>query len=275
MYIDRGYIYQSVWTKDGPRRVYLGRGPGAALAASMDAEQRRQREAEAAMHRWQMEQDCTALGQLDAEYRRLRTLVHAALLAGGYRQHKRQWYRVMVAGDDMTTAIATAVPTEAELRALVDRCNVKKPSAKDLAALRAYLADNKDSELCTLSAPAVMSSIITAQGVGPAQEIVIGAEVQRMRETLGYDDAPSIERGLIDHILTCWLRMQFAEIMLTSKTSGSHTPQAGMYWERRIDQAQKRYLRALGTLAKLRQLLPGNVQVNIAHTQQVNNTIGE
>ena len=247
-------------------------GPLEDQPARLDAGRRRRQQIEAERRRLQGEQDRTDLRQLDADFGRLRTLVHAALLAGGYRQHRRQWVRVQIEGDDMTTAIAT-VPSEVEVRALVERCNTEKPARQDLAALRAYLATTPDAPLRAIGAGAVQSSIIAAQGVGPAQEIVIVAEVERMRDSFGYADAPPIERGLIDHILTCWLRMQFAEMTLNSKTSGTHTPQGGVYWERRLDAAQRRYLRAMATLAKLRQLLPAHLQVNIAHgPQQVNNT---
>ncbi len=75
-------------------KEYVGTGPLAEIAAEMDALERRRREEEA--RAWREERD--ALDALDRETRELdglaELLIHAALLAAGYRQHDRgEWRR--------------------------------------------------------------------------------------------------------------------------------------------------------------------------------------
>jgi hypothetical protein len=59
---------------------------------------------------------------------------------------------------------------------------------------------------------------------------------------------------------------------MSNNVKGSHSRESGAYWDRRLTEAQRRYLRAIGLLAKLRSLAPASrLQVNVAHNQQVNN----
>ena len=54
------------------------------------------------------------------------------------------------------------------------------------------------------------------------------------------------------------------------KTTESHPTEAGLYWDRRLNSAQQRYLRAVETLARVRRLaMVTPLQVNIGG-QQVN-----
>ncbi len=56
----------------------------------------------------------------------------------------------------------------------------------------------------------------------------------------------------------------------TKLAFGNHTTSSGSYWDRRLNGAQARYLRASEALARVRPLaMPMPLQVNIAN-QQVN-----
>src|SRR5262245_30187039 len=90
---ERGYYYRVRKVQGRVVRQYLGTGPVAALAAKMDASERREREAKRAALR-------AARAELDAldgpvnELDELADLVaRTALLAAGFHQHKRGEWR--------------------------------------------------------------------------------------------------------------------------------------------------------------------------------------
>jgi hypothetical protein len=90
---ERGYYYRS--RKEGGRvvREYVGSGPLAELAAERDANEREQREAQRAALRAERAE----LTDLDAALGRVcqgaDLLAKAALVASGFRQHKRGEWR--------------------------------------------------------------------------------------------------------------------------------------------------------------------------------------
>ena len=59
---------------------------------------------------------------------------------------------------------------------------------------------------------------------------------------------------LIQHAALCWLRFGLLELEVTAHTKGSHTLTAGAYWDRRLTGAQRRFMRAVETLEKVRAL---------------------
>ena len=262
------YYYRSVWTHSGPRNVYVGHGLIAHLAEQLDAQRAATVAIEAAQRRRERRQERELDAELDGHYGELRTHVHARLVAAGWYSHKREWRRYNFEGDLMTEALTTdlATITHTELNDLVARCNVAKPKSTDLAALRKVMSSTAGAHVTLLSGTTLAQVIIGGDG---ALKIVTDAELNRLRYDLGADDCPPVERSLIDHIVTCWARLQVAERRLTSATCDVHEPSHGIYWERRVTEAQRRYLRALGLLARMRALT--SVQVNIATNQQVNN----
>ncbi len=75
---------------------------------------------------------------------------------------------------------------------------------------------------------------------------------------------------LIKQVGLCWLRLSSVELKHAVNTSGSSSISQAGYWDRTLSAAQRRYLRAIETLARLRRLLrPNAVQVN-SGAQQVN-----
>lgn len=183
----------------------------------------------------------------------------------------------------MTIADKTAETTEerarledaaaAELEALVKRVNGKNPTRADLDALRRVLDTHDGAVLSVIGGTAVLSHIFdkyNAGNAGAAARLVMEAEARRMGERLGRDSAPPFERPLIDHIVVCWVRLQLVERDQAANTSGAHNRESGAYWDRRLSEAQRRYLRAFNLLAKLRHMAPA-VQVNIANQQVVQN----
>jgi hypothetical protein len=76
-----------------------------------------------------------------------------------------------------------------------------------------------------------------------------------MRDSLGWNDSSEIEKILIEQICLNWLRHNFLEFVHFEKTQASHSTETGLYWDKILTGAQKRYLRACESLAKVRKLL--------------------
>ena len=306
---DRGYYYRAQRIGGKPTRVYVGGGLAGALAAKLDARDQAQRAAQAAQRRQERARDAALLRELDAEYGRLRTYTAALLLAAGWYQHNRGWRRMdlkafakryreaeerdaareagkLAAGGSPPQLAGPAADPDragleadaaAALDALVKRVNGPKPSRADLDALRAVLAlpgTAGGAVLTVIDGGAVLDRVIDSYTDGAASRMVMRADAGRLAKTLGRDTAPAIERPLIDHIVTCWVRLQLAERDHAANTAGAHNRDSGTYWDRRLSEAQRRSLRALGLLAKLRHLGPA-VQVNLANQQVVMNGRGE
>jgi hypothetical protein len=113
-------------------------------------------------------------------------------------------------------------------------------------------------------------------GGGPKLALIsesVKVGIDKLRDELGRSKATALERILIDQVALCKLQLDITQFeyagLLESGSVG--IPQAD-YWERRLTATQKRYLRAVETLARVRRLLrlPA-VQVNIGG-QQINVT---
>jgi hypothetical protein len=87
-----------------------------------------------------------------------------------------------------------------------------------------------------------------------------------MKDELGYQLAPPLERLLVEQVVLCWLHLNIVEIEYTGLIGQSPSPADADHWERRLSAAQGRYLRACETLARIRKLARNTpaLQVNIA-----------
>jgi hypothetical protein len=97
-----------------------------------------------------------------------------------------------------------------------------------------------------------------------------------LKKDLGSDGAPMLEQLLIQHAALCWLRLTLAELAYSSAMKQTITLTLGLYMEKRLTMAQRRFTRACETLARVRKLSRNTpaLQFNIAANggQQVNVT---
>jgi hypothetical protein len=91
---------------------------------------------------------------------------------------------------------------------------------------------------------------------------------------LGYVGAPLLEQLLIQQAALCWLKLSLVELQYSNVMKQSITLTLGMYWEKRLTAAQKRFARACETLTRVRKLSRNApaLQLNLATDggQQVN-----
>ena len=96
---------------------------------------------------------------------------------------------------------------------------------------------------------------------------VLRNQLAAMREEIAGDNPSPLERLLADSIVLTWQQIQLFEDAYASSMSESMTIAQSNYHQKRIDQAYKRHLSAIRTLAQIRKLGPAAVQINIAEKQ--------
>jgi hypothetical protein len=153
-----------------------------------------------------------------------------------------------------------------ELMKKVDKDN---PEKADIKALQCRLEDDPSLALEAMNlATIVKTQIIQIAAKEKSFRMCLEIGLEHMQNEMGFQEAPMLEKLLIENISVCWLRLQWTEYLFTNMTQGSYSLNAGRYWDSRVNAAQMRYLRAIETLARVRKANIA-IQVNIAK-QQVN-----
>jgi hypothetical protein len=87
---------------------------------------------------------------------------------------------------------------------------------------------------------------------------------RELRDSLGYDAAPTLERMQIEHVCVCWLRLSVMEVRYSLVVNANNTLAQVEHTEKRLTEAQKRFNRACESLARVRKLSRLSVQINVA-----------
>jgi hypothetical protein len=179
---------------------------------------------------------------------------------------------------DLEGPITTkAEQVRARFRALLDKTNKENPQPKDVKALSNLLSDNRRLELWRNIASAgylaELMVIENARATAAVKECW-KQRLQVLKKDLGSEGAPMLEQLLIQQAALCWLRLTLAELAYSNVVKGSITLTRGMYMERRLTMAHKRFARACETLTRVRKLSRNTpaLHVNIAANrgQQIN-----
>jgi hypothetical protein len=164
-----------------------------------------------------------------------------------------------------------------EFQGLLVKANKENPKPADVKALTDLLYKNKGLELWkeimgmgALAEHVALENSLGTRGQGSRE--CWKQRLESMRSDLGYADATPLERLLIQHITLCWLNLNVTEYKHSNIMKQSITLTLGMYWEKRLTAAQKRFSRACESLARVRRLSRNPIQVNIATKggQQIN-----
>ena len=156
-----------------------------------------------------------------------------------------------------------------DLLTLLSRADTEEPSEADLSELRQYLNRFPELRHQVGSLAAIASDrLITLTTTRPFvyQAIVHVAQDLRHKLTRPGDTAVEhliIEQCIIAHMLHYTLHMQYLEL-----TGDPDTPLQDLaFWEKRLTVSQHRFLRALESLARVRNLAIPLMQINIAKEQ--------
>jgi hypothetical protein len=174
---------------------------------------------------------------------------------------------------------AKAELIRAKFQALLDKTNKENPRPQDVKALSDLLVGEKSLELwrgiASAGYLAELMVIENARATSAVKECW-KHRLQVLKKELGCDEAPLLEQLLIQQAALCWLKLNLVELSYSGTMKGSITLTLGMYWEKRLSAAQRRFARACETLTRVRKwsrTMPA-LQVNIATRggQQVNLT---
>ena len=154
-----------------------------------------------------------------------------------------------------------------KLKRILDRTNKKNPAREDIAALQKALKEYPDlwrklGDLARLIGDLIIDH--TGGSIGIKSSIKHGVEA--IRKDLGYDEASGLEKLLIEQIGLAWLNYHTTHWNHQSTLKGGTSFKNAAYWERRLNGAHRRYLRAIETLVRIRKVGPA-VQINIAEKQ--------
>jgi len=144
---------------------------------------------------------------------------------------------------------------------LLKRTNIEKPKAADVAELRRLLRENPRMwKWAGDAARRATDHVIKTYGGNSVFAIESRQQgVEVMRREHGYAEASPLERMLIEQIVICWFRLNDLELLCASKHYESHTTETGLYWDRRLSTAQRRFTRAVESLEKIRTLAAGRL----------------
>ncbi len=144
-----------------------------------------------------------------------------------------------------------------EAMALIKRTDRENPSPQDIEALQQVFADVPEIYRMHGNLNRQVFAQILKKAAGGSGFSRAAAEryVAEMKTELGFETSTFLEKMLIEEILMRWVRLQVAEYDHKNTTYESHAHAAGLYSDKRLDAAQKRYLRAVETLAKVRRLI--------------------
>lgn len=156
---------------------------------------------------------------------------------------------------------------------VIRAADLEKPPAEARAELAALLREGPAvwrgaGDMVEQAARSLISTV-GRQSYAVRQSMTAGWE-QLPRDLTRPGDG-ELERLLVQQVVISWLYLSFIEYNYSAVlTDTAMTITRGDYWERRMGAAQRRYLRATETLARVRRLqLPAVQVVNVA-AQQVN-----
>lgn len=247
---------------------YVGTGELAGLVAKLNEIDQQRRLLEQAQRREELAELTRLDSQVDDFCATVKEIVKAVLLATGHHQHKRQWRKRKMTKFDGPGA---------ELANALDRVQNNKATPADKKVMKHYIDTTPNGwELAgDLYGNAVTSTLETMSGgksSGWLLEVSVKKRLEDLKTGMGYDTGSPIERILIEQIALCWLRVYWLENVFSQNI---RTMSLTMEWhyEKRLTLSQRRFNRAVETLARVRWLArrtPEVLQINFAQQQQVN-----
>jgi hypothetical protein len=167
------------------------------------------------------------------------------------------------------------VPDDLEdLRKLLDATDKENPSPQALHALRKYLSAHPDACRGVGDLALQARQRIIEYGLPNSAGVLMSLKIhmENMSDDLGYETGSAMEKMLIENILLCWLQFHICELRFEMNGRTSQTLAQGMYWEQKLSQNQRRYLKALESLARVRRLQkePRSPAFNVLLRQQLN-----
>ncbi len=159
-----------------------------------------------------------------------------------------------------------------ELFEIIKATNKEAPSRADIDRLQTYLEQHPDEvEKLGNLANHVETQVLESAFSSALTKKAAYMHMANMRVEMNYDQSSGIEKGLIDNIVLCWLRLHICEFQYEQYTKNASLARA-LFWEKALSANQRRYLRSVETLARVRRLMkdPPSPALAILLKQQMN-----
>ncbi len=155
---------------------------------------------------------------------------------------------------------------------LLKRVNTANPKREDVVLLKQRLRGSHAlcKQVLDLTQLTETQLIQSLAGDSVLIEEAIQEDLAHRRHALGYDKAHDLERLLIEQVMLTWLHYYRVQHGYRQTVGKQLLIVQEDRWERKLNAAQRRHLRAIETLARVRKMSGrGPIQINIAE-QQVN-----
>ena len=160
------------------------------------------------------------------------------------------------------------------LSKLYDAVDGDNPTREDRQALKKALVDHPDLwRVVGDLAHNAATNLADTVGAPDSWKLSLFRGWDELQKELGADDASPVEKLLIQQVVLSWMRLNIVEYASSELATGEFSGSWADYWEKRLNAAQRRFLRACETLARIRKMNLQVLQINIA-SQQVNQING-
>lgn len=138
---------------------------------------------------------------------------------------------------------------------LIGTTNTADPAPDDVAELRRILAEHPTlwrfaGDTARMASEKSVdlwnATVLIKESTKRGMEALLGE--------LGYEGATPMERMLIEQVVLCWVNLNIMEMVHNARLAGNHIAEEGVYWDRRLNNAQRRFTRACDSLARVRKL---------------------
>jgi hypothetical protein len=259
---NRRFYYRGQREGRRVRRIYLGNGPLAELAARADEQRRAERQERARVWR-ELE---AGWGAADLINDRLdhasEILAEAALTRAGYHRHDRgSWRRRRMALKEDKPEAGTG--SAHEVQRVLERA--QQGDRAVLPELTRMLDTNPQVwlNLGDLAAHAERAWVGLAAGPDLALGESLCRKLAALKAELAGPTPSPLERLLVDRVAACWIQTHYADAVAGQAKGRDLTPAQLDHLIRRQERAQRSYLAAIRSLATVRKLLP-TAEVTIA-----------
>jgi hypothetical protein len=141
------------------------------------------------------------------------------------------------------------------LSILVEKANRGKDNGPEVKELRTFL--NEHEELATrpkFVAYSLQRAIMLKVTPGAGDFELFQREYEARRDDLGWKDASPLERLMIERVTLCWVRLLWCENYNAAYMKGGVVMREAEFADKQLARAHSRYVKALESLARLRQV---------------------
>lgn len=264
--------------KQGGRVVfeYIGSGPGAEAIAALDIQKRLEKKAVAEALRKKREKAEKLNAKVIAFFNVVAAFSVEILSAAGYHRIKRGPWRKKRGEKPMSAettklekppSTSTASQAKTALDVLLDNIEHASKDKKALAIVEKTLAAMPEIPAFLGLARQLEHQLFKAAGMDQASKAIWAAELEKLKAKLAGKDPTPLEALLAERAAVCWLQVQLASWRQAILQSDSHSIATGLYRERCVDSANRRFLSACKALAEVRKLQRPSLAVALFQQQ--------